>query len=449
MSNTNTAPAPAKRLRTGELLPDAVEGRAEWRLAAADSMRAFFCRPGQSRGRCEYQQFTLPGFHGVEFSFMLYPAGMGDGPADASSPVVLALLVLGTGCEGVAFEVDLSLELQGPEGGSAGGLSQPVRAEVVSHQLAGSGRVLCEQLWPDGAAVALASCRILASPPPSADGILRQQRDWQKPHGNEEGRGGYKEENGAARRREPDVCPNCEAVHFELQNHLCQSLSEVELKKRLAYGNNRYIQGQLQPKPDGHDKNYRGKISSGQQPAVAVIGCADSRCAPNMFMDAVEGEMFVCRVAGNYVDTSVAGSVQYACQHLGTKMVLICGHTKCGAIAAASSFQDPGIKQDEAPLVTLVRNVKSALDDGNSFGPYPCKDSCDEKLGQIQDLCGQDLVSANVVEQMGIMKNVVSEIAGVSIVGAVYCLESGRVEFFDQYIKDNKIMSFRAGKPLM
>eukprot|EP00929_Paragymnodinium_shiwhaense_P073896 TRINITY_DN37773_c0_g1_i1.p1 TRINITY_DN37773_c0_g1~~TRINITY_DN37773_c0_g1_i1.p1 ORF type:complete len:199 (+),score=40.56 TRINITY_DN37773_c0_g1_i1:54-650(+) len=177
---SGAASAPGKRLRTGDFLPDAVEGRAEWRLSAADAMRAFFCRPGQRRGRGESQQFTLPGFHGVDFSFMLYPVGTGDGPADASCPVVLALMVLGAACEGVAFEIDLALELQGDVGRS--GLTQPVRVEV-SQQLAGQGRVMCEQLWPDGAAVALASCRVIASPPPSGDGTLRLHSSWQKPPG--------------------------------------------------------------------------------------------------------------------------------------------------------------------------------------------------------------------------------------------------------------------------
>eukprot|EP00929_Paragymnodinium_shiwhaense_P059488 TRINITY_DN29790_c0_g1_i2.p1 TRINITY_DN29790_c0_g1~~TRINITY_DN29790_c0_g1_i2.p1 ORF type:complete len:338 (-),score=46.57 TRINITY_DN29790_c0_g1_i2:192-1205(-) len=243
---------------------------------------------------------------------------------------------------------------------------------------------------------------------------------------------------------EPEVCPSCNMLHCDLENHLCQALSVVELRSRLEEGNTRYIHGFMQPHPH-NDKSRRSTLIAGQQPAVAVVTCADSRCAPNTVMDAIEGEMFVCRVAGNYVDTSVAGSIQFACQHLGTRMVMICGHTKCGAIQAASEFQDPGQRHGELPLVSMIRKMKGALEDGNSFGPYLNKDECDDKLRQFQDTFGRDLISANVVEQMGIMKHVLEEVPGVAITGAVFCIESGCVEFLDQYFKDGQIWSFRTG----
>eukprot|EP00929_Paragymnodinium_shiwhaense_P069179 TRINITY_DN348_c0_g2_i3.p1 TRINITY_DN348_c0_g2~~TRINITY_DN348_c0_g2_i3.p1 ORF type:complete len:282 (-),score=48.05 TRINITY_DN348_c0_g2_i3:508-1299(-) len=247
-----------------------------------------------------------------------------------------------------------------------------------------------------------------------------------------------------AEKAEPSVCPSCKMPHYALENHLCQGMTIADLKEHVLAGNNRYVEGTLQP--HCHDQSFRRKLNAGQQPAIAVVSCADSRCDPNLIMDAVEGEIFVCRVAGNYVDTGVAGSCQFACQHLGTKMVLICGHTKCGAINAAAGFVDAGKAEKEPPLVTLVRNIRAGLEqDEDQFGDYTCKDDSDKKLRRFQTLVGNDLVAANVVEQMGIMKHVLEDVPDVAVVGAVFCIESGRIEFLDQYIYDGINMSFRTG----
>eukprot|EP00929_Paragymnodinium_shiwhaense_P069178 TRINITY_DN348_c0_g2_i2.p1 TRINITY_DN348_c0_g2~~TRINITY_DN348_c0_g2_i2.p1 ORF type:complete len:389 (-),score=68.98 TRINITY_DN348_c0_g2_i2:451-1461(-) len=246
---------------------------------------------------------------------------------------------------------------------------------------------------------------------------------------------------------EPDICTHCKMCHYTMENHLCQSMSVPELKQLLDAGNVRYVEGDLQP--HCHNKSYRQKLTAGQQPAVAFVSCADSRCNPNQVVDALEGEVFVCRVAGNYVDTSVAGSMQFACQHLGTKMVIICGHTKCGAIHAATWFEDPGKDKKEAPLVTLVRNIRAGLEqEEDQFGDYTCKDDSDKKLRRFQTQVGNDLVAANVVEQMGIMKHVLEDIPGVAVVGAVFCIESGRIEFLDQYVHEGINMRFSTGQPV-
>eukprot|EP00929_Paragymnodinium_shiwhaense_P109563 TRINITY_DN7603_c0_g2_i1.p1 TRINITY_DN7603_c0_g2~~TRINITY_DN7603_c0_g2_i1.p1 ORF type:complete len:452 (+),score=56.37 TRINITY_DN7603_c0_g2_i1:103-1458(+) len=246
---------------------------------------------------------------------------------------------------------------------------------------------------------------------------------------------------------EPDACPHCGLGCYDLDNHLCQGLTPPEMRERLLAGNERYIEGYEQPLC--HDKKWRQKmVTRKAMPAVAVVGCADSRCEPAVLMDAIEGEMFVCRVAGNYLDSVVAGSVQYACEHLGTRCVLIFGHTKCGAISAASSFEDPGRDKNEEPLVTLVRSIKVALDDKAKFGKYACKDEADKKLKIVQEKYADDLVTANVIEQMGIMKAVLEETRGVAIIGSVFCIHSGTVEILDEYVHDGKLLSFDTGLPV-
>eukprot|EP00933_Yihiella_yeosuensis_P031674 TRINITY_DN25240_c0_g1_i1.p1 TRINITY_DN25240_c0_g1~~TRINITY_DN25240_c0_g1_i1.p1 ORF type:complete len:197 (-),score=41.51 TRINITY_DN25240_c0_g1_i1:124-714(-) len=153
-----------------------VEGDAEWRLVNAGSMRNFCIRPGGQRGQCEMQHFHLPGFPEVDFAFMIYPAGMGSGPAVEACPMTLALHITGSGCEGVGFEVDLSLEVQKGDGSAIDG-----RGELLAAPLAGGGRVSCDLLWPAGGEVAVASCHILAAPPPKGDPVLRLSSVWRPP----------------------------------------------------------------------------------------------------------------------------------------------------------------------------------------------------------------------------------------------------------------------------
>mmetsp|Transcript_19054 Transcript_19054/g.47670 ORF Transcript_19054/g.47670 Transcript_19054/m.47670 type:complete len:397 (-) Transcript_19054:1338-2528(-) len=259
-------------------------------------------------------------------------------------------------------------------------------------------------------------------------------------------------------------CGHCGAVYGEF--HVCQSMSTLEIKRALVSGNERYITGDVQFQPDGNNMLHRMQVSSGQAPAVAVIGCADSRCNPQQVCDGNEGELFTTRTAGNYVGTSVAGSIVYACRHLGVKFVLVMGHTKCGAIAAASVPLSPPKRQrvvlaptsqdvitrsrsvteiqpGDDPLDFLVGWIRRSLENGGDrFGCHPVEDACDESLVKVQLGFGDDLVCRNVVEQLGILKHVLKEIPDVAIVGSVFHLETGRVDFFDEYVQNGEVKLF-------
>ncbi|CAE7546198.1 hypothetical protein AK812_SmicGene30437 [Symbiodinium microadriaticum] len=153
-----------------------VEGAAEWRLHNIGVMRSFYATPGRPRGGCECEHFHLPGFPEVQFTFMVYPLGMGTCGTPGTPPVALALHLTGIGCEGVGFEVDLSLSIQRMDGSELTS-AQELRAAP----LAGAGRVSCESLWPTGGEVLVAGCHVLAAPPPRGDPVLRLSTTWQPP----------------------------------------------------------------------------------------------------------------------------------------------------------------------------------------------------------------------------------------------------------------------------
>ncbi|CAK9070911.1 unnamed protein product [Durusdinium trenchii] len=161
-----------------------VEGEAEWKMLDAGRMRAHYLRRGAAaRGQCECQHFHLPGFPEVDFTFMLYPMGLclhmessdehssGSRSAAVARSVVLGLHVSGPGCEGVGFEVRLHLRLLS----RAAALAEAVEEKA----LAGTGRVSCESLWPEGVDVCQCSCHVLAAPPPCGDPVLRLSTVWQ------------------------------------------------------------------------------------------------------------------------------------------------------------------------------------------------------------------------------------------------------------------------------
>ncbi|MCR5660262.1 MAG: carbonic anhydrase [Bacteroidales bacterium] len=100
----------------------------------------------------------------------------------------------------------------------------------------------------------------------------------------------------------------------------------------LKAGNDRFVSGALTPTDDY--ALLRGKLSEGQHPFAVVLCCSDSRVAPEIIFDQKLGDLFVIRNAGNVIDKHVLGSIEYAVEHLGTSLVVVMGHSCCGAVTA-------------------------------------------------------------------------------------------------------------------
>jgi carbonic anhydrase len=127
---------------------------------------------------------------------------------------------------------------------------------------------------------------------------------------------------------------------------------------RLIEGNARYVAGQMKERDFSAGRAARAQ---GQKPFAAILGCADSRVAPELAFDQEPGELFVVRVAGNFVTPDGLGSLEYGAAVLGTKVILVLGHTSCGAVnATVEALQKgntlPGHIQD------LVRSMKPGIE---------------------------------------------------------------------------------------
>jgi carbonic anhydrase len=184
--------------------------------------------------------------------------------------------------------------------------------------------------------------------------------------------------------------------------------------ERLIKGNARYIDGVSRR----HDfKHEREALSTGQNPYAAILSCADSRIAPEYCFDSARGDLFVCRVAGNFASDEMVASLEYAVQVLNTPLIMVLGHEACGAVdATIKSVKDGTTLPGHLP--SLVAAIKPAVDAAKN-------DSGDLLTNAIHRN-----VSLNVDKLKSaapILKSFVDD-KKIRVVGGIYVLKSGKVE---------------------
>ena len=144
-------------------------------------------------------------------------------------------------------------------------------------------------------------------------------------------------------------------------DHAATQSPEAVLKTLLT-GNERFVAGTATRPHAGYAR--RSELVKGQHPVAAVIGCADSRVAPELLFDQGLGDLFVVRVAGNVAEPGVIGSVEYAAEHLGTPLVVVLGHEGCGAVK--STLDGAG---EDGNLGSLVKDIRPGGGAGVQVGP--------------------------------------------------------------------------------
>jgi carbonic anhydrase len=132
-------------------------------------------------------------------------------------------------------------------------------------------------------------------------------------------------------------------------------MSGNDIWQELLYGNKRFAEGN--PTHPNQSIARRQEMAKGQNPRAAVLACADSRVSPEIVFDQGLGDLFVVRVAGNCVNDPILGSLEYAVEHLGTRLIVVLGHQRCGAVAAACAG-------GEAPghIGSLIQALAPAVD---------------------------------------------------------------------------------------
>jgi len=202
-------------------------------------------------------------------------------------------------------------------------------------------------------------------------------------------------------------------------------MSATDALERLREGNRRFAAG-LRSMEVLATHTRRADLLAGQRPFAIVLGCSDSRVPAELVFDQGLGDLFVIRVAGNIVAPSQVGSVEFAATRYGTRLVVVLGHSQCGAIAAT-------LEELLRPAGTRSRNLRSIV---NRLRPS-VEALLATELRDDQDALVREAVRANVrasVDHLRHGSEILEELVaggGVRIVGAEYSLETGIVEFHD------------------
>lgn len=170
----------------------------------------------------------------------------------------------------------------------------------------------------------------------------------------------------------------------------------------LKDGNARFVSGNLAPKD--HYAEDRLKLSEGQHPFAVVLCCSDSRVAPEILFDQQLGDLFVIRNAGNVVDEDVLGSIEYAVEHLESPLVVVLGHSSCGAVTATCQGEElPG------HLVDIAKHIRPSISSDCCINDNARRHA--ERMAQL------------------IRENPIVDHLNVKVVAAFYDIASGVVEW--------------------
>jgi len=132
----------------------------------------------------------------------------------------------------------------------------------------------------------------------------------------------------------------CIFLSFPANGQEKSALTAEQALERLKKGNEKFVADNSQPQKLGAER--RRELAKGQHPFAIVLTCADSRVAPEYIFNQGLGDIFVLRVAGNIADPFVLGSMEYAVEHLHSPLIVVLGHSKCGAVDAAMGTSKPG-----------------------------------------------------------------------------------------------------------
>lgn len=210
-----------------------------------------------------------------------------------------------------------------------------------------------------------------------------------------------------------------------------ERLDPKKALKRLKTGNERYQKGQN----DIIDlTKKRSKLIEVQYPFAAILSCADSRVVPEMTFNQALGDLFVVRVAGNFVNDDGLASLEYATEFLNTSLIVVLGHSNCGAVAAAIKTVKKQVQLD-GKLPQLVASIKPAIKENllQQLSEEDMDGKLRENAPSLLDTAIQDNVCANVakLKQSSVIGKRVTN-GDVMVVGAVYDLATGEVIFFDE-----------------
>ena len=199
----------------------------------------------------------------------------------------------------------------------------------------------------------------------------------------------------------------------------------IEALDRLREGNRRFV-GEVRNDESAGSQSRRRELASGQEPFAIILGCSDSRVPAEMVFDQGLGDLFVIRVAGNIVAPSQVGSVEFAAERFHTRLVVVLGHSKCGAILATLEELRRRSEDQSRNLRSIVDRIRPSV-----------AALLRTDLARDEDALVREAVRANIrfsadhLRHGSELLEQLIQTNGLMVVGAEYCLDTGVVDFFD------------------
>lgn len=209
-----------------------------------------------------------------------------------------------------------------------------------------------------------------------------------------------------------------------------QTMSPQEALELLRKGNYRFLNNL---ESDRDLLKQVNETRDGQFPFAVILSCIDSRTSAELIFDQGLGDVFSIRIAGNVVNDDILGSMEFACKLAGSKLIVVLGHTKCGAITGACANVQMG------NLSTLLNKIQPSV-----YFERTIKENRDAKNPEFVEKVARIQVKRSVesiVEQSVVLREMIEK-NEIGLIGAIYDVETGQVEFLEETLMFGEIRHF-------
>ncbi len=194
--------------------------------------------------------------------------------------------------------------------------------------------------------------------------------------------------------------------------------------QKLKDGNKRFVENKML------NKNYKAQVketAKGQYPYAVILSCLDSRTSSELIFDLNMGDSFNARIAGNFENEDILGSMEFACKAAGAKLIVVVGHTNCGAVKGACD------KVEMGNLTSVIKQISPVVESTPTSGE---KNSKNHEF--VEEVSKQNVLKTmkDIRERSPILKEM-EEKGEIAIVGGMYNLETGKVEFYQEKTENN------------
>ena len=213
------------------------------------------------------------------------------------------------------------------------------------------------------------------------------------------------------------VTANADSGSNALTQEQQAAITPAKALSMLKQGNQRFVSGEMT------NTDYVAQVkqtSAGQFPFAAIVSCLDSRIPPAIVFDRGIGDLFVARVAGNFVNDDILGSLEFASKLAGSKIIVVMGHTECGAVMGACDGAQLGL------LTTTLANINPAVQ--AEAGNYSPANSSNDKF---VDAVAEENVRLNMkkLRDRSVVLREMIDKGEIALVGAMYDIDTGKVKF--------------------